>query len=195
MRCHVIGGQDVHCGGYRAGKPEGASFVQLAKATGRSASWYIRVKGAVHQRYVEAHLIIFHPASPKMTFSKTLTLNTGAKIPTVGLGTWQAAPGEVAKAVEAALKAGYRHIDCAWAYGNENEVGEGIKASGVPREEIFIVSKLWSTFHRNPEKGLQESLDKLGTDYLDLYLMHWPIPLNGENKSVSLPFLCAPIAC
>lgn len=120
-----------------------------------------------------------------MTFSKTLTLNTGAKIPTVGLGTWQAAPGEVAKAVEAALKAGYRHIDCAWAYGNENEVGEGIKASGVPRSEIFIVSKLWSTFHRTPEKGLQESLDKLGTDYLDLYLMHWPIPLNGENKSVS----------
>lgn len=120
-----------------------------------------------------------------MTFSKTLTLNTGAKIPTVGLGTWQAAPGEVAKAVEAALKAGYRHIDCAWAYGNENEVGEGIKASGVPREEIFIVSKLWSTFHRTPEKGLQESLEKLGTDYLDLYLMHWPIPLNGENKSVS----------
>jgi glycerol 2-dehydrogenase (NADP+) len=120
-----------------------------------------------------------------MTFSKTLTLNTGAKIPTVGLGTWQAAPGEVAKAVEAALKAGYRHIDCAWAYGNENEVGEGIKASGVPRSEIFLVSKLWSTFHRNPAKGLQESLDKLGTDYLDLYLMHWPIPLNGENKSVS----------
>ncbi|GHJ83695.1 hypothetical protein NliqN6_0097 [Naganishia liquefaciens] len=118
-----------------------------------------------------------------MTFSKTLTLNTGAKIPTVGLGTWQAAPGEVAKAVEAALKAGYRHIDCAWAYGNENEVGEGIQASGVPREEIFIVSKLWSTFHRTPEKGLQESLEKLGTDYLDLYLMHWPIPLNGENKS------------
>jgi glycerol 2-dehydrogenase (NADP+) len=120
-----------------------------------------------------------------MPFSKTLKLNTGAEIPTVALGTWQAAPGEVAKAVEAALKAGYRHIDCAWAYGNENEVGEGIKASGVPRSEIFLVSKLWSTFHRNPAKGLQESLDKLGTDYLDLYLMHWPIPLNGENKSVS----------
>lgn len=121
-----------------------------------------------------------------MPFSKTLKLNTGAEIPTVALGTWQAAPGEVAKAVEAALKAGYRHIDCAWAYGNENEVGEGIKASGVPRSEIFLVSKLWSTFHRNPTKGLQESLDKLGTDYLDLYLMHWPIPLNGENKNVSL---------
>jgi glycerol 2-dehydrogenase (NADP+) len=120
-----------------------------------------------------------------MPFSKSLKLNTGASIPTVALGTWQAAPGEVAKAVEAALKAGYRHIDCAWAYGNESEVGEGIKASGVPRSEIFLVSKLWSTFHRNPAKGLQESLDKLGTDYLDLYLMHWPIPLNGENKSVS----------
>jgi glycerol 2-dehydrogenase (NADP+) len=97
----------------------------------------------------------------------------------------------VSKAVEAALKAGYRHIDCAWAYGNENEVGEGIKASGVPRSEIFIVSKLWSTFHRTPEKGLQESLDKLGTDYLDLYLMHWPIPLNGENKSVRI--VCTPM--
>lgn len=97
----------------------------------------------------------------------------------------------MSKAVEAALKAGYRHIDCAWAYGNENEVGEGIKASGVPRSEIFIVSKLWSTFHRTPEKGLQESLDKLGTDYLDLYLMHWPIPLNGENKSVRI--VCTPM--
>ncbi|KAJ9115510.1 hypothetical protein QFC22_005268 [Naganishia vaughanmartiniae] len=141
------------------------------------------VNGCQSVSPIFAYSLPKHANSFNMTFSKTLKLNTGAEIPTVALGTWQAAPGEVAKAVEAALKAGYRHIDCAWAYGNENEVGEGIKASGVPRSEIFLVSKLWSTFHRNPTKGLQESLDKLGTDYLDLYLMHWPIPLNGENKS------------
>ena len=75
--------------------------------------------------------------------SSTFTLNTGAKIPAVGFGTWQAAPNEVEKAVEVALKEGYRHIDCAAIYRNENEVGEGIRKSGVPREEIFITGKLY----------------------------------------------------
>lgn len=84
--------------------------------------------------------------SSHRSFSKTFTLNTGAKIPAVGLGTWQSKPNEVKNAVEAALKAGYRHIDTALAYGNEAEVGEGIKASGVPREEIWITTKLGMYF-------------------------------------------------
>ena len=81
------------------------------------------------------------------TMAETFTLNSGNKIPAVGLGTWQSDPGQVATAVEHALKAGYRHIDAAFVYGNENEVGDGIKkaiASGVcKREDIFVTSKLW----------------------------------------------------
>ncbi|KAI0948029.1 hypothetical protein AcW1_009643 [Taiwanofungus camphoratus] len=98
-------------------------------------------------------------------------LNNGVEIPIIGLGTWQSKPEEVTNAVEYALKeAGYRHIDCAWMYGNEKEVGEGIRRSGVPRSEIFITSKLWSTHHRRVEAALDETLSNLGTDYLDLYL-------------------------
>ncbi|CBQ67811.1 probable GCY1-galactose-induced protein of aldo/keto reductase family [Sporisorium reilianum SRZ2] len=115
---------------------------------------------------------------------KTFKLNTGAEIPVIGLGTWQSAPGEVAKAVESALKAGYRHIDAAWIYGNESEVGEGIKASGVARSEIFVTTKVWCTYHRQPEACLDESLQKLGLDYVDLLLVHWPVPLEkrGDEK-------------
>ncbi|KAL2682329.1 hypothetical protein Neosp_006779 [[Neocosmospora] mangrovei] len=104
-----------------------------------------------------------------MAPSTHFTLNTGAKIPAVGLGTWQSKPGEVRKAVAYALKEGYRHIDAALIYGNESEVGQGIKDSGVPREEIFLTSKLWNTHQPNVAEGLQKSLDALGVDYLDLY--------------------------
>ncbi|KAI5837241.1 NADP-dependent oxidoreductase domain-containing protein [Morchella snyderi] len=105
---------------------------------------------------------------------KTAALNTGAKIPLVGLGTWQSGPNEVKHAVEAALRAGYRHIDTALAYGNEAEVGEGIKASGVPRDEIWITTKLDNPWHKRVEEGIESSLKSLGVDYVDLYLMHWP---------------------
>ncbi|KAJ3491286.1 hypothetical protein NLI96_g790 [Meripilus lineatus] len=97
-----------------------------------------------------------------------ITLNNGVSIPALGLGTWQSKPEDVVNAVEYAIKeAGYRHIDGAWMYGNEKEVGEGIRRSGVPRSEIFITSKLWCTRHHEVEKALDESLASFGTDYLD----------------------------
>ena len=87
------------------------------------------------------------PAQLKVN-QDTLTLNTGAKIPAVGLGTWQSAPDDVYNATLTALKNGYRHIDTAAIYGNEEDVGRGIKDSGVPREEIFVTTKLWNTEHK-----------------------------------------------
>jgi len=102
------------------------------------------------------------------------TLNTGAKMPGVGLGTWQSGKGEVKDAVKAALQMGYRHIDTALAYGNEEEVGQGIKESGVPREEIWLTTKLDNPWHKRVTEGIDSSLKSLGVDYVDLYLMHWP---------------------
>ncbi|KAG9087623.1 hypothetical protein FS749_002793, partial [Ceratobasidium sp. UAMH 11750] len=98
-------------------------------------------------------------------------------------------PEEVVNAVAYALKNGYKHIDCAFAYGNEEEVGEGIKKSGVPRSEIFITSKVWSTYHRRVEESLNLTLKALGTDYLDMLLMHWPVPLNPNGNHPLFPTL------
>ncbi|WRT67382.1 uncharacterized protein IL334_004353 [Kwoniella shivajii] len=112
-----------------------------------------------------------------MSLGRTVKLNNGVVVPQVGYGTWQAAPGEVEKAVEEAIKAGYRHIDCALIYQNQDEVATGIKASGVPREDLFLVSKLWCNSHRpeNVESDLDTTLSQLGTKYLDIYLIHWPV--------------------
>lgn len=120
-----------------------------------------------------------------MAMNRSFTLNTGAKIPAVGFGTWQAAPKEVEKAVEIALKAGYRHIDCAAIYRNEAEVGAGIKKSGVHRDQIFLTSKLWNTKHdsyEDAEAGLNKTLKDLGVDHLDLYLVHWPVKFAAGDK-------------
>jgi alcohol dehydrogenase (NADP+) len=110
---------------------------------------------------------------------KYLTLHTGARMPALGLGTWQAAKGEVAKAVTEALRIGYRHIDCAHVYGNEAEIGQALAGTPVPREELWITSKLWNNAQR-PEDvrpALEGSLKALGLDFLDLYLIHWPVQL------------------
>ncbi|KAF7885500.1 uncharacterized protein EAF02_004009 [Botrytis sinoallii] len=117
-------------------------------------------------------------------------LNTGAEIPALGLGTWQSEPGAVAKAVSYALSIGYKHIDCAYVYGNEEEVGQGLKeafASGVKREDIFITTKLWCTYHTRVEEALDKSLKRLGLDYVDLYLMHWPVPMNPNGNHELFP--------
>lgn len=113
--------------------------------------------------------------------SKTYKLNTGAEMPAVGLGTWQSKPGQVEKAVEAALRAGYTHIDTAYAYGNEKEVGQGIKASGVPREKIWLTTKLDNDWHKHVAEAIDTSLKNLDTPYVDLYLMHWPASLDKQN--------------
>ncbi|WP_278951727.1 aldo/keto reductase [Lactobacillus apis] len=106
-------------------------------------------------------------------------LNNGAKMPTIGFGTWQTPDGDVAKkSVIDAINAGYRLIDTAAAYGNEESVGKGIKESDINRYDLFVTTKLWNDKHGYGEtiQAIDESLEKLGLDYLDLYLIHWPNP-------------------
>lgn len=112
----------------------------------------------------------------------SVLLSTGQHMPLVGLGTWKSAPGQVKQAVLAALDCGYRHIDCAAAYGNEYEVGEALServGPGKPlrREDVFVTSKLWNTKHHpdDVEDACRKSLSDLDLGYLDLYLMHWPM--------------------
>ncbi|KAK7959652.1 uncharacterized protein PG986_004506 [Apiospora aurea] len=114
---------------------------------------------------------------------KTYTLASGDKMPAIGLGTWQSGKGQVGEAVKAAINAGYRYIDTALAYGNEAEVGEGVKASGVPREQLWITTKLDNPWHKKVQEGIDTSLKNLGMDYVDLYLMHWPCPLDANDTS------------
>ncbi|KAL9539020.1 hypothetical protein MBANPS3_010516 [Mucor bainieri] len=124
-----------------------------------------------------------------MALNRKITLNTGAEMPLVGLGTWLSKPDEVRKAVKYALETGYRHLDCAYVYRNEDEVGQGIRESGVPRSEIFVTSKLWNTHHRKEyvKSAVKASLEALGLDYLDLYLIHWPVSFINTGKPEDTP--------
>lgn len=121
---------------------------------------------------------------------KTFTFNNGDEMPILGLGTWKAESGEVYKAVKEAIKLGYRHIDCAFIYGNEAEIGQALSESFaegvVTREEMWITSKLWNDMHapEDVEPAIKDALANLQLDYLDLYLVHWPIAL---KKGVFLP--------
>ena len=108
---------------------------------------------------------------------KSVKLNNGLEMPMVGFGVYQVSDEDTEKAVLAALKAGYRLLDTAAVYGNEAGVGRAIKASGIPREEIFVTTKLWiqrENGYENTKKALEDSLTRLGLDYVDLYLMHQP---------------------
>ncbi|KAI0189914.1 reductase-like protein [Astrocystis sublimbata] len=123
----------------------------------------------------------------------TFKLNTGQDMPAVGLGTWQSAPGEVAHAVTTALQAGYRLIDAAYCYGNEAEVGAGIQAAittgTVSRSEIFVTTKLWATYSTRVSQNLEKSLQALGLDYVDQYLVHWAVGMNPAGNDDKFPKL------
>ncbi|UYG17516.1 aldo/keto reductase [Brachybacterium huguangmaarense] len=116
-----------------------------------------------------------------MTTVPTITFHDGRTIPQLGYGVWQVENDVAADVVEQALRAGYRHIDTAAAYRNEEGVGRAIRASGVPREDIFITTKLWNQDqgYESALAALDASLEKLGTDYVDLYLIHWASPQRG----------------
>ena len=118
-------------------------------------------------------------------YNKNLTLNNGVKIPQLGLGTWFIDDSKAADAVKDAAKRGYRHFDTAQAYGNERGVGEGIRTCGVPREELFVVSKV-AAEHKTYEEakaGIDETLKKMGLDYLDMMIIHSPQPWVEVNQS------------
>lgn len=113
---------------------------------------------------------------------RSVTLNDGNSIPSLGFGVYKISPADTEQAVRTALAAGYRHIDTAALYGNEREVGRAVTTSGLPRDELYVVTKLW-----NADQGydstlvaFDKSMDRLGLDTLDLYLIHWPLPARGK---------------
>lgn len=117
-------------------------------------------------------------------FDRNIELNNGVKIPQLGLGTWFIDDDKAADAVKAAVEIGYRHIDTAQAYGNERGVGEGVRTCGIPRNELFVVSKV-AAEHKTYEEamaGINETLEKMGLDYLDMMIIHSPQPWAKVNQ-------------
>jgi 2,5-diketo-D-gluconate reductase A len=115
----------------------------------------------------------------------TVPLNTGAAIPQIGLGTWPFTDAEAADAVVAAAQVGYRHFDTATRYGNEAGVAEGMRRTGLPRDELFVTTKLDGEFQGGDRAiaGLEAALERMRLDYVDLLLMHWPLPRRGQFVS------------
>jgi len=110
-----------------------------------------------------------------------ITLNSGATTPQLGFGVFAMDDETTARAVATAIDSGYRSIDTAAVYLNERGVAEGIRRSGIPRAELFVTTKLWNTHHLNAEEEAKNSLDRLGLDYVDLYLVHWPVSSAGTH--------------
>ena len=122
-----------------------------------------------------------------MSSVPAITLNDGTRIPQLGFGVFQIDPDETAQAVQTALEIGYRHIDTAEMYQNERGVGEGIRNSGVDRADVYITSKLNNGYHKpdDARRAFDETLNKLGFDYVDLFLIHWPLPTLYDGDFVS----------
>ncbi|MDV3124166.1 aldo/keto reductase [Mycobacterium sp. 21AC1] len=116
-----------------------------------------------------------------------IELNDGTQIPQVGFGVFKIGPDQTATAVRSALEVGYRHIDTAQMYGNESGVGQGIRDAGVDRAEVYVTSKLNNGFHRpdDARRAFEETLTALGSDYVDLFLIHWPLPTRYDGDFVS----------
>ncbi|OFP34547.1 aldo/keto reductase [Corynebacterium sp. HMSC071B10] len=108
-----------------------------------------------------------------------LQLNDATSIPQLGYGLHRVDPARAEELTLAALEAGYRHLDTAYIYGNEEGVGRAIAASNIPRDELYVTTKLWNDRHRDADAALGESLERLGLDHVDMYLIHWPVPSQG----------------
>ncbi|BAX92908.1 aldo/keto reductase [Mycobacterium shigaense] len=122
-----------------------------------------------------------------MSTVPSINLNDGNVIPQLGFGVFQIKPDETAAAVRSALEVGYRHIDTAEMYGNEKEVGQGVRDAGLDRGEVYITSKLNNGFHRpdDARRAFDATLSALGSDYVDLFLIHWPLPTLYDGDFVS----------
>jgi 2,5-diketo-D-gluconate reductase A len=122
-----------------------------------------------------------------MTDVPDVSLNDGRTIPQLGFGVFQIDPAETAQAVRTAIEVGYRHIDTAEMYGNEKEVGEGVRSSGLDRDDVFVTSKLNNSFHRpdDARRAFDGTLEALGFDHVDLFLIHWPLPTRYDGDFVS----------
>ncbi|MGD7706132.1 aldo/keto reductase [Microlunatus sp. Y2014] len=113
----------------------------------------------------------------------TVQLLDGTSIPQLGYGTYQVDPAETFELVRTALELGHRHIDTAALYANEEGVGRAIKESGIPRDEVYVTTKVWNDRHHEVPQAMAESLERLGLDHVDLYLVHWPAPVVGDYRT------------
>ena len=122
-----------------------------------------------------------------MSAVPNITLNDGNNIPQLGFGVFQIEPEDTAEAVSEALRVGYRHIDTAEMYGNEKEVGEAIRSFGLDRGDVYVTSKLNNAFHepQDAREAFDRTLSELGFDYVDLFLIHWPLPTRYDGDFVS----------